>query len=298
MNHRVKDHPVYMEGGSLLLCGMREEDYLPLIEWALAEDLGEAGDITTAALPDQPAEALLLSKADGVLAGSEVFGAVFRRVDPAARVIFRKKDGQPVQPGEPVAVVDGSVRSILAAERTALNFLCYLSGIATETRRFVDAARGKVAILDTRKTLPGYRALAKAAVRAGGGANHRLGLYDLVLIKDNHIDRAGSIGRVVSLVRGRWGERFRIEVECRTQAEVAEALAAGVDIIMLDNMSTEEIRRAVGVIGGRARVEASGNMTLERVKELGGTGVDCISVGRLTHSAMALDFSLDIRRNG
>ncbi len=274
---------------------MPEEDYVPLIERALAEDLGEAGDITTAALPDRPVEALLLSKAAGVLAGSEVFEAVFRRVDPAVRVSWRKQDGQPVQPGEQAATVAGSVRSILAAERTALNFLCYLSGIATETRRFVDAARGKVVILDTRKTLPGYRALAKAAVRAGGGTNHRLGLYDLILIKDNHIDSAGSIGRAVSLARGRWGGRFRIEVECRNQVEVAQALAAGADIIMLDNMSTGEIRQAVRSIGGRARVEASGNMTLERVEELSATtGVDCISVGRLTHSVAALDFSLDI----
>jgi nicotinate-nucleotide pyrophosphorylase (carboxylating) len=273
---------------------MREQDYGPLIERALSEDLGQEGDVTSAVLPDRPAQARLVSKEEGVLAGSSVFAAVFGRVDPLVKVRFLRRDGEPVHPGEPVAHVDGPVRSILSAERTALNFLCYLSGIATETRRFVETAGGKVAILDTRKTLPGYRGLAKAAVRAGGGMNHRMGLYDMVLIKDNHIDSAGSLSKAVALARRRWGERFPIQVECRTQAEVREAVSAGVQLIMLDNMSPRRMRRAVQAVGGRAQIEASGNMTLRRVRALRELGLDRISVGRLTHSVRALDFSLDI----
>lgn len=277
---------------------MREQDYIPLIDRALAEDLGGLGDVTSEPLEDYPALARLLAKSPGVLAGAQVFTAVFHRVDPTVTVRFQKRDGDRVAPPEEVAEVRGPVKSILKSERSALNLLCYLSGIATETRRFVDAAAGDFAILDTRKTLPGFRALAKEAVAIGGGRNHRMGLHDMILIKDNHVDSAGSVSRAVELVRARWAERFTVEVECRTLAEVEEAIAAGADIVMLDNMDTNTIRRAVALVAGRAEIEASGNMTIERVRELRGTGVDFVSVGRLTHSVEALDFSLKIRPRG
>jgi nicotinate-nucleotide pyrophosphorylase (carboxylating) len=277
---------------------MREQDYLPLIDRALEEDLGQAGDVTSEPLDDYLAEARLLAKATGVVAGIEAFAAVFRRVDPSVAVRLHRRDGDRVEDGEVVADVEGSVKSILRAERTSLNLLSYLSGIATETARFVEAAGGGLAILDTRKTLPGFRALAKAAVVTGGGRNHRMGLHDMVLIKDNHVDSAGSVSRAVSLIRGRWGRRFTVEVECRTLAEVREALEAGVDIVMLDNMDTPLMREAVKLVAGRVRIEASGNITLDRVRELAGSGVDYVSVGRLTHSVEALDFSLKVRPRG
>jgi nicotinate-nucleotide pyrophosphorylase (carboxylating) len=277
---------------------MQEQDYIPLIDRALAEDLGGLGDVTSEPLEDYPARARLLAKAPGVLAGAEVFAAVFHRVDPTVSVRFLKRDGDRVAPPEEVAEVWGPVKSILKGERSALNLLSYLSGIATQTRCYVEAAGGAFAILDTRKTLPGFRALAKAAVAIGGGRNHRMGLHDMVLVKDNHVDSAGSVRRAVELVRARWGERFTVEVECRSLAEVQEAIAAGADIVMLDNMDTPTIREAVALIAGRADVEASGNMTIERVRELRDTGVDFVSVGHLTHSVESLDFSLKIRPRG
>ena len=277
---------------------MREHDYLPLIDRALAEDLGDLGDVTTEPLDDYAARAGLFAKAPGVLAGAQGSGAVFGRIDPAVPVAFLKRDGDRLEPPEVVAEVAGSVKSILKGERTALTLLCYLSGIATATRSYVEAAAGSLAILDTRKTLPGFRALAKEAVAIGGGRNHRMGLHDMVLVKDNHVDSAGSVSRAVELVRERWGERFTVEVECRTLAEVEEAIAAGADIVMLDNMDTPRIREAVALVAGRAEIEASGNMTIDRVRELRDTGVDFVSVGRLTHSVESLDFSLKIRPRG
>jgi nicotinate-nucleotide pyrophosphorylase (carboxylating) len=193
-----------------------------------------------------------------------------------------------------VAYVKGQAVSLLGGERTALNFLSFLSGIATATAEMVAIARaaGTAAILDTRKTLPGWRALSKYAVTVGGGRNHRMGLHDMVLIKDNHIESAGSLTAAVSAARARWGTRFPIEVECRTDAEVREALAAGVQIIMLDNMDPARMREEVARVGGRAKVEASGNMNRERIAAVSATGVDYISVGALTHSVKAFDFSL------
>jgi nicotinate-nucleotide pyrophosphorylase (carboxylating) len=186
--------------------------------------------------------------------------------------------------------------SLLSGERTSINFLSFLSGIATATRALVDLARasGHAAILDTRKTLPGWRALSKYAVTVGGGRNHRRGLYDMVLIKDNHVDSAGSVKEAVRRARERWGDRFPVEVECRTAAEVADALAAGVDWIMLDNMQAEEIQAEVRRIAGRAKVEASGTMTPERIPAVSAAGVDFISVGAITHSVRSFDFSLKI----
>ena len=276
---------------------MREGDYLPLLQIALREDLGDSGDVTSQAVaPDGERAATLWSKDTGVLAGEEVFAAVFRAIDTDVRVRFALHDGAFLEKGQRVAEVSGRAVSLLSGERTSLNFISFLSGIATATRSLVMQARatGNAVILDTRKTLPGWRALSKYAVTVGGGRNHRQGLYDMVLIKDNHIDSAGSIAEAVRRVRARWGTRFVVEVECRSAAEVSDALAAGVDIIMLDNMEAEEIRREVQRIAGRAKVEASGTMTPERIPAVSAAGVDFISVGAITHSVRSFDFSLKI----
>jgi nicotinate-nucleotide pyrophosphorylase (carboxylating) len=254
-----------------------------------------------------------------VLAGRELVAEVYRQIDSEMRVSFKCTDGTVLKEKDVVARLEGRVASLLSGERVALNFLSYLSGIATATRRYVEAVggdgsggelpslsrgvRGEVPIgfptvLDTRKTLPGYRTLAKYAVNVGGGRNHRTGLYDMVLIKDNHIDFAGSIETAVKRVRAKWGERFVVEVECRNLDEVAEALGTGCDIIMLDNMDTGAIKKAVRQIAGRAKVEVSGNMDLEKIVSLRESGVDFISVGRLTHSVEAFDFSLKVGLTG
>lgn len=270
-------------------------EYRSLIERALAEDLGEAGDVTSAAVFDtEPMTAGLFCKDTGVLAGTAVFADTFTGVDGATRVNVHIDDGDSVRPGDRVATVEGRTTSVLSAERVAVNFISFLSGIATQTRAYVEAAKsgGKAIILDTRKTLPGYRALSKYAVRVGGGRNHRMGLYDMVMLKDNHIDWAGSITRAVSRIREAHGDSYRIEVECRTLAEVREAVSLPVDVIMLDNQSTSEMRAAVELVGGRVPLEASGNMSLERIAEVSATGVDYISVGKLTHSVSAFDFTL------
>ncbi len=283
---------------------MNPDDYQPLVKLALREDLGDRGDVTSNAIfSNETSRAVLVSKDTGVLAGAEVFSAVYREVDPTVAVEFKLKDGDYVKPGDTVAVVNGPVVSILTGERTAINFISFLSGIATATKRFVEsaAASGKAVILDTRKTLPGFRNLSKYAVRAGGGRNHRIGLYDMVLIKDNHIDFSGSITRAVEQVRSKWGNEFRIEVECRTLDEVKEALVCHVDVIMLDNMKAEEVRTAVTMRSGigyghsedaGVEFETSGNMNIETTGIMSHAGVDYISVGSLTHSVKSFDFSL------
>ncbi len=269
-----------------------------LLDLALEEDLGDRGDVTSRAIftENDWVAARLMSKDRGVLAGSRDFARVFERVDSDTGVEFCKQDGDALEAGELVARVKGRTASVLEAERTAVNFLSFLSGIASQTRLHTEAARqrGRTVILDTRKTLPGYRRLSKEAVLAGGGANHRMGLYDLVMIKDNHIDAAGSIGRAVEMVRRRWKGELKIEVECRTADEVEEALSAGADIIMLDNMSVEETGAAVDKVKGRALLEGSGNMTVEKIKAYSGLGLDYLSAGGLTHSVRAFDFSLQI----
>jgi nicotinate-nucleotide pyrophosphorylase (carboxylating) len=271
-----------------------------LIDAALAEDVG-AGDFTT--LWTMPAErrarAEIVAKAPGVIAGSEVAVEVFRRVDPALRVEVAAGDGTAVAPGDVVMRIEGSARSILTAERAALNFLQQLSGVATATRRYVDAIAGTAArVIDTRKTTPGMRRLEKAAVVAGGGSNHRVGLYDMVMIKDNHIAAAGGIIAAVEAVRVRNDRGLRVEVETSTLAEVGEALAARVDRIMFDNMDPATMRQAVALAAAgdrRLETEASGGITLETIRAFAETGVDFISVGALTHSAPALDLSLQLR---
>jgi nicotinate-nucleotide pyrophosphorylase (carboxylating) len=262
---------------------------------ALAEDIG-AGDVTTeATVPaDVVGSAELLVKEAGVVCGLRVAETAFHALDPELRFEAFATDGDHVEAPAVVARLTGSERAILTAERVALNFLGRLSGIATLTRRYVAAVEGTgAAVLDTRKTTPGLRALEKAAVAAGGGRNHRFGLDDAVLIKDNHLRAAGSIAAAVTLVQAATG--LPIEVECETLAQVGEALDAGVDAILLDNMTLEELRAAVALVDGRARLEASGGVTLETIRAIAETGVDEISVGALTHSAPSLDVSLELR---
>lgn len=265
-----------------------------LVRLALDEDLDGPGDVTTGAVFGSERGVLsLVSKDTGVLAGSPMADLVFREVDPDVTVEWHRADGNALSPGVTVATVTGKASSLLTAERTALNFLAFLSGVASLTRRYVDEAQaaGSAAVLDTRKTLPGYRELSKYAVAVGGGTNHRMGLYDMVLLKDNHIDLCGSIAEAVRRVRDRWKDRFRIEVECRSAADVDEAVTAGVDVVMLDNMDSGTIRTIVGARHGEVMFEASGNVSLATIGALSAAGVDAISVGSITHSAPAFDFS-------
>ncbi|MGF7139942.1 carboxylating nicotinate-nucleotide diphosphorylase [Roseimarinus sediminis] len=267
-----------------------------IINEGFVEDIG-SGDLTSDLLiaPETKTTAVLIAKADGVIAGLPVVEAVFKRLDKDVKFSIEKNDGQTVQTGELIASISGSYRALLTGERLALNFLQRMSGIATETARYVKAVEGyKTEILDTRKTAPGLRLLDKYAVKTGGGTNHRMGLYDMVMIKDNHISVAGGITKAIEAIRPKIEAGIQIEVETTTLDEVKEALAARADIIMLDNMDTASMKKAVELIAGRVKVEASGNMTLERVKEVAATGVDYISIGALTHSVKALDISQKI----
>ena len=274
---------------------------LSLIQAALDEDVGP-GDFTTLwTVPEgRRAEARIVAKASGVVAGSEVAAEVFRRVDPSLLVEVAAPDGAALQPGDVAMRIAGSARSILTAERTALNFMQRLSGVATVTRRYVEAVAGTGArVIDTRKTTPGMRALEKAAVLAGGGANHRHGLHDMVMIKDNHIAAAGGITQAVEAVRARNHRGLAVEVETVFLHDVVEALAAGVDRIMFDNMPPDQMCAAVELVRRagepRPETEASGGITLDTIRAAAETGVDFISVGALTHSAPALDLSLQLR---
>lgn len=269
-----------------------------LVRLALAEDLGVDGDITTGAVcrPGEEGRAAVLSGEPCRLAGQPVAARVFELAGPGASYEALVPDGSDAAPGQEVARVTGDLATILAGERTALNFLCHLSGIATLTSRltaFTEPAG--VTLLDTRKTTPGMRALEKYAVRMGGGTNHRMGLFDGVLIKDNHIAAAGGLETAVRRARNAVGHRFPIEVEAAGLGQVREALDAGADIIMLDNMSPEAVREAVGLIGGRARVEVSGGIGPDNLREYAGLGADTISLGFITHSAPAADLSMEIR---
>jgi len=267
-----------------------------LIEKALAEDLGP-GDVTSeATIPaESTSEAVMLAKQHLVLAGIEVSREVFLTLDPTIQFTPFAKDGDIIHAGTELARLSGNTRALLAGERVALNLLQHMSGIATLTAKYVEKLKGlKAVLLDTRKTLPGLRQLEKNAVRIGGGKNHRMGLYDMILIKDNHIKAAGSITKAVASARTKTGT-LRIEVETKTLDEVREALAAKPDIIMLDNMPIDVMREAVKLIAGRALVEASGNVTLETVRRIAETGVDFVSSGSLTHSAPAADISMKIK---
>lgn len=268
--------------------------YRDLVRRALAEDLG-TGDLTSDAVvgPGQRARGILLAKSACTLAGLDVAAEVFRQLDPGVCLSFQRGDGQSCEPGTVIGDVTGLARALLAAERTALNFLQHLSGIATLTRRLVEASGGRIAILDTRKTTPTFRLLEKYAVRAGGGVNHRLSLDDGVLIKDNHIRLAGGVAEAIARMRAAGGG-LPIEVETQTLDEVEAALAAGVPIVLLDNMSLDQIREAVRRIRGRAKTEVSGGVTLERIPDLAASGADCVSSGALTQSAPAADISFEL----
>lgn len=268
-----------------------------IIDLALAEDVG-TGDVTTlATIPaDARSTARLVAKGDGVLSGVDVARHVFLRVDPDTTFTVRHHDGARVAEGTVIAEIEGRSHTLLLAERTALNLIQHLSGIASLTARYVDAVEGTGAcIVDTRKTLPGLRVPVKAAVRHGGGKNHRVGLSDGVLIKDNHLAAIGGedrVARAIAAARAMAPHTLRVEIEVTNLREVIEAVDGGADIIMLDNMGIEEMREAVARVGGRAMVEASGGVNLATVRLIAETGVDLISVGRLTHSAPALDISL------
>jgi nicotinate-nucleotide pyrophosphorylase (carboxylating) len=265
-----------------------------LIELALEEDLGP-GDVTTQALvsPDRKGAAQIKAKANLVVAGLPVVHRVFQKLNSQVQFFTAAREGQEVTPGTVLAQVRGPLAAILTAERTALNFLMRLSGVATYTKKMVSAVAGfPAAIVDTRKTTPGWRALEKYAVRVGGGTNHRFGLFDGVLIKNNHLTAVGSIPEAVRLARENSHHLLKIEVEVTSLAELEEALAAGADIIMLDNMDDATMAQAVKITAGRALLEASGSMTLERLPAVAATGVNLISMGALTHSAPAVDIHL------
>lgn len=264
---------------------------------ALAEDLGPLGDLTASLVPaDASARADVVARVDGVLAGTACATEVFAQLDTAVAVEWLARDGARLAPGGTVGHVSGPLRSVLTGERTALNFLCHLSGVATLTHRFVDAAGGRLQVWDTRKTLPGLRALEKAAVRAGGGVNHRGSLSDMVLLKDNHL--AGvSIADAVRDALARWPGRA-VEVECDRIDQVDEALAAGATMVLLDNMTPEQVRACVELVEGRVLVEVSGGVTIENVGAYAGTGADLVSTSVITQSAPALDLALDITLDG
>jgi nicotinate-nucleotide pyrophosphorylase (carboxylating) len=268
--------------------------YREIVRRALDEDL-KSGDITTEAIVSakQRARGVFLIKADCVLAGLDIAIETFLQLDPTVKIDVHKRDGHICRSGETVANLVGSARALLIGERTALNFLQRLSGIATHTRRFVDAAKGALTILDTRKTTPTLRALEKYAVRVGGAKNHRTGLFDAVLLKDNHVRLAGGVTRAVQRTRVQ-NRGVPIEVEAQTLAEVNEALAARADAILLDNMTMSDVRKAVDRAKGRAKIEISGGVTLDRIPELAKTGADFVSIGALTHSAPAVDISFEI----
>lgn len=263
---------------------------------ALLEDLGRAGDITTDAIVPEAAQATtrLVARQPGVLAGLDLARLAFHLVDPALEFSARLHDGSRLACGDEIAVISGSARAMLTAERTALNFLCHLSGVATATASIADSIRAyRARVTCTRKTLPGLRALQKYAVRVGGGSNHRFGLDDAVLIKDNHVAIAGSVRNAVDRARAAIGHMVKIELEVDTLAQLEEALAIGVDVVLLDNMSLDDMRAAVRMSAGRAITEASGRVTPDTAADVAATGVDLIAIGWITHSARTLDIGLD-----
>ncbi|TDI78419.1 MAG: carboxylating nicotinate-nucleotide diphosphorylase [Caldithrix sp.] len=274
-----------------------------LIDLALKEDLGENGDVTSNFIlnSDKEGQASIIAKQAGIIAGLPIAERVFQKVNPALAVQNRVEEGAKVEPSEEVVRISGPLGDILTAERTALNFLQRLSGIATLTAEYVRKAGGTQAkILDTRKTTPGFRMLEKYAVRKGGGQNHRFGLYDMVLIKENHIAAAGGVTKAVQKIRAKMQNRnldLQIEIEVRALTEVDQALNLKVDRLMLDNMSLDEIREAVELVNDKVELEVSGGVNLATVKAIAETGVDYISVGALTHSAPAFDLSLLVKNN-
>jgi nicotinate-nucleotide pyrophosphorylase (carboxylating) len=278
------------------MSGFPDHLIAPALDAAFAEDLGLSGDITTnAVIPaDAVSRAVIAARKPGRIAGLPIAEAAFRRLDPSIDFRVAIADGGDAESGAPIAEISGNTRAILTAERVALNFLGHLCGIATQTRAFVRAIEGTNArVCCTRKTTPGLRAFEKYAVRAGGGVNHRFGLFDAVLIKDNHIAAAGSIGAAIQRARQAVGHLVKIEVEVDRLDQLEEALRHKIDAALLDNMSADQLRRAVAMAGGAVALEASGGVTLDTVRVIAETGVDLISSGTLTHSSQALDLGLD-----
>ena len=277
--------------------GLTEDDTDAIITRALEEDLGEAGDITCAAVipPEERFIGIMAARQELVVAGLPVAARVFARLSPEIEFLPEAEDGERVEAGAVLARLEGPAAALLSAERVALNFLQHLSGIATETRRHVDAIRGTgCVLLDTRKTTPGLRRLEKYATRMGGASNHRMGLHDAILIKDNHIAVTGSVAEAVR--RARAAGHAQVEVECDTLEQVGEAVSVGVERILLDNMDPPVLREALKIIGDEAQTEASGGITLENIRAVAATGVNFISVGRITQSAPAVDIGLDWTR--
>jgi len=294
-NPHLPGNDIYFSGVEMSVEAQVEE----IVVLALAEDIGQ-GDVTTQALipEDQKGAASIMVKEQGVLAGIDVAKKVFHRVDPELKIDVLLEDGSRIKAGDIIATVEGKIASILKAERVVLNFLQRLSGIASETDRYVEEVKGlPVRVTDTRKTTPGLRLLEKHAVRVGGGENHRMNLGDAILIKDNHLVALRSQGLnlkdIVAKARQNISRRLRVEVETTTVQEAIEAADAGVDVVMLDNMNLENMRQAVKAIHGRVLIEASGGITLDRIRAVAETGVDFISVGALTHSVKALDISME-----
>jgi nicotinate-nucleotide pyrophosphorylase (carboxylating) len=285
----------------LSAAGLDPAELESLVERALAEDLGTGVDVTSVATVPFDAEGVadFVARADGVVAGLPVVRAVLELVtDDSVVVVQKVADGTRVQAGEVVLSATALVRALLTGERTALNVLCHLSGVATLTRRWVDEVEGTGArILDTRKTNPGLRSLEKYAVRCGGGTNKRMGLYDAALVKDNHVVAAGGVAEAFAAVRSLFPD-VEVQVECDTVAQVGEALAAGATFLLLDNMSIDDLTEAVRITAGRAELEATGGLTLDRARAVASTGVDYLSVGALTHSAPVLDIGVDLRTIG
>ncbi|MCA1453338.1 carboxylating nicotinate-nucleotide diphosphorylase [Bradyrhizobium sp. BRP22] len=270
--------------------------YEPLVRTALLEDLGRAGDITADAIvpADQRAALGLRARQPGVVAGLDVARCAFQTISPAIRIEIERPDGSVVAPGDTIATIKGPARALLTGERTALNFLCHLSGVATATASLVSAVKGtRAQIVCTRKTTPGLRTLEKYAVRAGGGGNHRFGLDDAVLIKDNHIALAGNIRTAIERAKAHVGHLVKIEVEVDTLAQFEEALTLGIDAVLLDNMTVDDLRQAVAMARGKVITEASGRITAATAPAIAAAGVDLISVGWVTHSSAALDIGLD-----
>jgi nicotinate-nucleotide pyrophosphorylase (carboxylating) len=270
----------------------------PLVRAALLEDLGRAGDITTDAIvpPGAAASTALVARQAGVVAGLDLALLAFRLIEPAITAEIARPDGSRVAKGDVIAMLGGPARGMLTAERVALNFLCHLSGIASATASVVESIRGtRARVVCTRKTLPGLRAVQKYAIRVGGGFNHRFGLDDGVLIKDNHIAAAGGIAAAMARVRAAIGHLVKVELEVDTLAQLDEALGLGVDAVLLDNMSLDDMRRAVALVAGRALTEASGRITPASAPDVAATGVDLLSSGALTHSSTTLDIGLDYR---